>query len=451
MTRSVRGLLHNATAASCVALLSLGVLVAACTGASRDERPNLILFITDDESVGSTEVMPHLRSWFVESGRSFEPGFVTTPLCCPSRASILSGRYMHNHGVRLNREAENLDLDETLQRHLSAGGYRTGIVGKFLNAWPSDRDPPDFDYFVVSKGFPFEGGTWNVNGDTQDVATYSTTFIRDHVAEFLETTDAGTPWLLIVSTIAPHAPAIPEPKYADAPVPPPTTNPALEVTDRSAKLPLGSKRSFQTRPRFRADQLRTMMSVDDVIGDVDRALEERDEKSDTLAFYISDNGLLRGEHGLTGKGHPLRPAVEVPFYMAWPGRIEPSTDDRLAANIDIAPTMMDAAGLLDEIDHPLDGRSLLEDWRRAEILLEYQRNPKFVSPSWASIRTDVAQYIEYYDQAGETRFRELYDLADDEWQLTNLLGGGRKTHHGAAAAFGERLERYRRCSGSGCP
>jgi arylsulfatase A-like enzyme len=192
------------------------------------------------------------------------------------------------------------------------------------------------------------------------------------------------------------------------------------------------------------------MSVDDLIGDVDDALQERGEKDETLAFYISDNGLLRGEHELTGKGHPLRPAVEVPFYLSWPEMIEPGRDDRLAANIDIGPTILDAAGLWDGADHSMDGRSLLDDWRRAEILLEYRKSGSFVSPSWASFRSREIQYIEYYDETGETIFRELYDLVRDEWQLTNQLASGTDTGLDVAA-LSQRLQRYRHCSGSDCP
>jgi arylsulfatase A-like enzyme len=418
-------------------------------GGEEGPQPNIVLFITDDEALGSIEVMPNLRSWLIEEGRSFEPGIVTTPMCCPSRASILTGRYAHNHGAMKNGDALRMDADTTVERYLSDAGYHTGIIGKYLNAWPKDRVPPHFDYSAVSHGNEYDGGTWTVNGEVEKVSTYSTDFIGQQVDEFFESSGAR-PWFLVISTTAPHSPAVPEPRYAHAEVPLPQSNPALNDRDRSDKLPIEAGRAFQTTRKFRASQLRTMMSVDDLIGDVDEALQERGEKDETLAFYISDNGLLRGEHALTGKGHPLRPAVEVPFYLAWPQSIEPGRDDRLAANIDIAPTILDAVGLSGEVETPMDGRSLLDDWRRSEILLEYEKSLTFVSPSWASLRSRELQYIEYYDETGEVIFRELYDLVRDEWQLTNQLGSGSGTALGVDA-LSRRLQGYRDCSGSGCP
>jgi arylsulfatase A-like enzyme len=137
--------------------------------------------------------------------------------------------------------------------------------------------------------------------------------------------------------------------------------------------------------------------------------------------------------------------------MSWPGTIEPGADERLAANIDIGPTILDAAGLAAGTDHPMDGRSLLDDWRRSEILLEYEMSGNFVSPSWASLRSRDVQYIEYYDDdTGEVIFRELYDLIRDEWQVTNLLAGGGDPGFDVAA-LSRRLQSYRTCSGRDCP
>lgn len=445
--------LHRAggllTAVGLTALVLVStLLIVRPAEQQRPYSPNIVLFITDDEPLGSMDVMPNLRSWLVEGGRSFEPGLVTTPMCCPSRASIFSGRYVHNHGVLTNDDALELNSD-TVQRYLRDAGYRTGIVGKYLNRWPKKRTPPHFDYSAVSHGDPYDGGTWTVNGEVEEVSAYSTGFIGRHVEEFFESS-GERPWFLVISTTAPHSPAVPEPSYVRAEVPPPPSNPALADVDRSDKLPIEARRFFQAGREFRASQLRTLMSVDDLIGDVDDALQEQGKREETLAFYISDNGLLRGEHGLTGKGHPLRPAVEVPFYMAWPQSIEPGRDDRLAANIDIAPTILDAAGLTAEVEPPMDGRSLLREWRRSEILLEYERSGNFVSPSWASVRSRDVQYIEYYDENGEVIFRELYDLVRDEWQLTNLLLLERDTGIDVSA-LRDRLQTYRGCAGRDCP
>lgn len=449
--------------------LSLLLLLGACTrgeegkdesgatgrGSTPASRPNVLLIITDDQRVGSLSVVPQLRKWFRRGGTEFQPGFVTTPLCCPSRASIFSGKYMHNHGVTTNLHARALDQDQTVQAYLQKAGYRTGLVGKFLNAWPPSLDPPFFDYYVVSSKFPYHEGTWNLNGRERQISTYSTTFIAERSLRFLKrASETEDPWFLTIATIAPHGPAEPEARYENTPVPLWRGNPAVLDNDLAGKPPfLGLEVPNLARARaLREQQLRTLMSVDDLIGRVHRQLESSGDIQNTLVFFISDNGMQWQEHGISNKTLPYTSSVQVPFFMSWPaGSVPVGADDRMAANIDIAPTILDAAGIERERSASMDGRSLVRRWRRTELLLEYQVYQKFDTPSWASLRTRDSQYIQYRDEAGEVRFEEYYDLDEDPWQLENLLAADATENVAPAEDLRRRLERYRRCVGRECP
>ena len=190
------------------ALLSLaGAAPAAANG-----RPNILMIMTDDQRAdGTMDVMPQTRQWFEDGGIRFNQAFATTPLCCPSRASVFSGRYTHNHGVRTNDLANVLDQRFTIQAYLKAAGYRTGIFGKYFNAWNLFRNPPSFDDWISTAGYsPFRV---NENGVVKNINQYATSYIRDNAVRFIEESENqdATPWLLNLQPTAPHAPFTPEP------------------------------------------------------------------------------------------------------------------------------------------------------------------------------------------------------------------------------------------------
>jgi arylsulfatase A-like enzyme len=174
--------------------------------------------------------------------------------------------------------------------------------------------------------------------------------------------------------------------------------------------------------RIRRRQLKTLMSIDDLMDRLFDELEGAGASENTLVIFTSDNGFLWGEHGRTGKRYPYQDSVQVPLLAWWPGHIAGGSDERLVANIDIAPTVLDAAGI--EPEHVVDGRSLLDpSLERDRLLLEYFRREGRETPHWASLMTDAYQYVEYYaDDRLVPNFREYYDLASDPWQLENLLG-----------------------------
>jgi arylsulfatase A-like enzyme len=439
-------------------VLVLLFLAVPLPAGAQEARPNVLVIVTDDQrATGTFGVMPDLLSWLMGGGTTFTAAFSSTPLCCPSRATLFSGRYAHNHQVRTNSDALQLDQSGTVQRYLHEAGYRTAIFGKYMNSWPLDDPPPHFDVWATfSKGVPggYYEGTWNVGGSLRTISTYSTDYISNRAVGFMRNRE-GTddqPWLLYLTPFAPHMPAIAEPAYHDAPVPSWSRSPAMREADRRDKPPYVRARtvSVDTVRAMRLAQLRSLMSVDDMVGRVMRVLEALDEGS-TLVLYLSDNGFHWGEHSLTGKGTPYTASIAVPLVARWPGHIAADVvDRRLASVVDIAPTILDAAGVA--AGQVMDGHSLLQPSERTELLTEYWggRGPTPIPP-WASIRTRDYQYVEYYGEDGVTPvFREYYDLAVDRWQLVNLLHDGKPANPDLTAVKG-LLTAAKACSGADCP
>jgi arylsulfatase A-like enzyme len=431
--------------------------------ARRGRRPNVLIFVTDDQRSGDTmEVMPATRRLFKKQGTSFRHAFATTPLCCPSRASIMTGRYAHNHDVHNNSEATNLDHRSTLQRYLHAEGYFTGLVGKYLNKWDPQRPPPFFDRWALMSGLGYFDSTWNENGEVRTVSQYSTRHVEDKTIDMLrrfERSDDSRPWFMYVAPYAPHKPMTPQRAYESATVPRWKPNPAVLEEDRSDKPQYVQEQ--QVRPwvvrRQRRGQLRTLMSVDDVVAQIYKVLGRLDEDRRTLAFYLSDHGYLWGEHGLGGRSSitkrpPYTQSVKIPLFVRWPDHVAGGEVDKsLVATIDIAPTVLSATRTAPDPAYPLDGHSLLGGRERSELLLEY-----FVdigpTPEWAAVRSRSFSYIEQYGNNDMSpTFREFYDLDDDRWENLNLFGDDRPDNDPDVAAISARLDAYRHCSGATCP
>jgi arylsulfatase A-like enzyme len=443
-----------------VGVVTFGIYVAE-PASSQDERPNVLIIITDDQRErDEMVVMPETLRIFGEGGTRFTHAFASTPQCCPSRASIFTGRYAHNTGVRRNQDGLKLNEMVTLQRYLQQGaGYRTALVGRYLNSWDTAEDPPFFDKWALFRAGYYDN-EFNVNGELSDVDGYATDFIAEQSTEFLEEFEAEDDeqrWLMYVTVSAPHYPFFSSDEYADAEVPEWESNPALEE-DR-----VGDKAGFVADVGFTSEQgaaiyakqLRTLMSADDLVASVFDKLEELGEDEETLAFFVSDNGMLLGEHGLYAKRLPYTESIHVPFFVRWPGRVEPgATDDRIVGNIDIAPSVLDVAGLPPELQLEQDGRSLFGPLERSHILTEQWGSWSSHRPTWASIRTREYQYIQYYFKNGELRFREFYDLVDDPWQTKNVLGDADESNDPSPVVIKQletQLERDRQCAGLTCP
>jgi arylsulfatase A-like enzyme len=437
---------------------SVTQIPTASSSAGAARRPNVLIVVTDDQREGF-RVMPRARHWLKAGGTYFDNAFVTTPLCCPSRASIFTGRYTHNHHVTSNDgEDGNLIQQSTLQYYLQRAGYETALYGKYLNAWDITQPPPYFDrYALTVRSHFYSGGTWNVNGTVKTIADYNTTYISRKARKFLHRAGAKQqPWFLYLATAAPHGPFTPEPKYAHAPVPHWRGNPAVFEKDRSDK-PNYVQRShhrFTYGRATRKAQFRTLKSVDDLVGNVFHTLNHLGELNDTLVIFISDNGLMWGEHGLMGKGVPYDQSIRVPLLARWPGHfLADATDDRIVANVDIAPTILEATGVNPDPQYPIDGRSLLgTSSHRSGLLTEHfppGNHPPGNWDYWASTRTKTYKYTEYYEPDGTTvKFREYYDLRADPWELDNLLGDLDPSNDPNIAALSQRLAQERTCVGT---
>ena len=467
MTRFAKpGMGRGVSSLAALFAVLVALVAGACTGPRTTHEPepppNILLFITDDQRVGTLGVMPATRRWFKKGGTSFTQAFATTPQCCPSRASIFSGRYAHNHGVLTNDDASELDSSSLLTRALQAEGYTTAIFGKYLN-YPGgfanranvSIDPPHFDEWATFLG-GYDDSLFNVDGRLR-TADYSTTFIEQQAAEALSSFEAAEsrPWFLVVAPFAPHPRSKPQPKYEDAPVPKWSPSPATRERDRADKPPFvrrGTPLPFSRAQKMRRVQLRTLMSVDDLVERVARSLKKLGERRRTLSLFVSDNGFSWGEHGLEGKGTAYTESVRIPLLMSWPGHVRGgAVDDRLVANIDLTATILDAGGIAPPQYLNMDGFSLLSDQRRARLLLEHWGLEDDGLSAWASIRTERAQLIEYYGRDGNIETREYCDLAADPWQLTNLFGQHGRTDVPEAEALAEQLAKDRRCAGESCP
>jgi arylsulfatase A-like enzyme len=425
----------------------------------QESPPNILVILTDDQRAAGTVTqlaMPATRRWLLDSGTRFPNAFATTPLCCPSRASIYTGQYAHNHGVLLNDDTPKLDHADTVQRYLLDAGYQTGIVGKYLNNWPIEEPPPFFERFALLDPPEYWGARANQDGHLRTVSRYSTDYIaarsRALIKDF-EATDT-TPWLLFVQTNAPHAPFRPEPAYADAPVGKWNGNPAVAERNLDDKPPYvrddTNPVTLEEGREFRRRQLRTLMSVDDLVQLVFQTLADARELGRTLVVFLSDNGFMWGEHGRGAKTHAYTHSVAIPFFVRWPGHSVPGAmDPRLVANIDVAPTILDAAGVTPA--HEVDGRPLFNPFSRTHLFLEsFFTPPAKGIPPWGSSRTTTEQYVEYY--SGDPQrvvFREYYDRQADPWELRNLLRDGDPSNNPASLGLLEaQVNQGRGCHGT---
>jgi len=460
--------MSQARAALVVALILVGVGCFLPTGpqvaaAQTGQPPNVLIFVTDDQRATETMwVMPKTRRYFEHGGAQYPNAFAVTPLCCPSRATIFTGRYAHNTGVWGNgpRGPRALEPATMFPRLLRQAGYRTAMVGKLLNSWPLGSRPPHFDQWA-SGGSPHIDPVFNVNGTVRTVNGYTTSAVGQFATRFLRTFEArdAAPWLLYVAPHSPHFPWVPAAQHRSRAVGGWDGNPAVFESDRSDKPPYVRNASYSMAAgrSVRQGQLRMLMSVDDMVGRVFDTLSRLGETRRTLAIFTSDNGYLWTEHHLGGDGHtggqkraPYTQSIQVPFFLRWPGHVTTgSRDGRITGTVDIAPTVLEAAGVApDPAGPPLDGHSLLSSERRARILLEYRSDTPKV-PTWASIRTRRYQYIEYYKD-GRRVFREYYNLARDPWQLRNLLHD-RSPAGPNVAPIAAQLQHDRRCMGTTGP
>jgi N-acetylglucosamine-6-sulfatase len=407
--------------------------------------PNIVFIVTDDQRWDTLWSMPIVQDDLVRRGVTFANGFVTNPLCCPSRATIFTGQYSHSTGVYTNKERSPyggfgaFDDRSTIATWLQGAGYRTGLFGKYINGYPGRYVPPGWDDWFATydhEGYydyqATEDGFETTYGDRPD--DYGTTVIGEKAAQFIRDTPASRPVFAYVAPHGPHSPATPGPgdetAFSDlAPWRPAAYNES-DVSDKPGYIQATS--SFDRRDeaaidRFRIDQYRTLLSIDRMVGTVIDALADTGRLSTTLIVFTSDNGIAWGEHRWDRKAVPYEEAIRVPFVVRYDPLVSRArTDDHLAVNIDMAPTAAAAAG----VGAPrADGESLLpllanpnQQWRSA-FLLEHLGGRDAGGPTYCGVRTEDAVYV-YYATGEE----ELYDLRRDPNELSNVLATGGAGH-----------------------
>lgn len=406
------------------------MLLAACMLSScipffsKSSRPNFIVIISDDQSHDSLQFMPQTKALIFDQGITFAQGFDTTPLCCPSRASIFTGLYAHNDGVKVNTD-KLTDKYQTVITALHKNGYYTGLVGKYLNSWLGEPRP-EFDSWVSWPGSvaSYQDPNINVNGTWGIHPGYITDIENEYVMQFLDqASQQNKPFLLIYAARAPHAPAVPAPQYKNflqnlPPYRPPSFNEA-DVSNKPSSISgihLMSPQQIAGNDDFRRRQILTLISLDNNVGNIVTKLQQMGQLDNTAIFYISDNGLQWGEHRLSAdKAAEYEESIRVPFGLRYPPLIpKPYIENRLVGNIDITPTIYDLAGI--PIPANLDGLSFVKlvnggPWRD-NILIESWPERGY----WAGIRTDHFVYVETQQDLSE-----LYDLQTDPFELNNLI------------------------------
>jgi len=462
---------------ACMAMALVGSTVAVTAEATtverksgaraivaREDAPNVLIIVTDDQRPDMMDHMPRTQRLFGRRGVRFERAFATTPVCCPFRASLMTGQYAHNSGVRRNNDRAKLNHGHTIQRYLHEGGYRTALLGKFLNGWRSEDPPPYFERFVLGSGY-YRDRPVNVDGRMRNISQYLPYFLGKRAKRVLEDfeRDDADPWLMIITPSSPHSPATPAPGDEAVRIAKWLGNPAAFEEDLSDKPPMlypnNTPDGVEAIPGTRAynKAARALMGADRLVQRVFKTVNALGEGSNTLAFFMSDNGLLMGEHGLRLKRYPYPMSQEIPLFMRWPAGGVPKgeTDDRIVANIDVLPTVLEAAGLDDVLVHDVDGLSLHGSEQRNRLLLEHFSESHRQVPSWASLITDEEQYTEYYDLDEETvTFTEYYDTVADPWRLTNVLGDDDPLNDPGPATLltlRTQLAADRACAGSNCP
>ena len=383
-------------------------------------RPNIVLIISDDQRYDSMDYMPITKSRIFDQGVTFTRAYVTTPLCCPSRASILTGLYAHNHHAY-----DNFTMPDqpTVVEALHEAGYYTGLVGKYLNPW-SDKVRPEFDYWVAYDGHTgskiYFNPKLNINGKRHTIHGYVTSILQDYALEFFSQAQRqAKPFFLIFAPNAPHYPADPAPGdenlYPDLPPARPPNYMEKDLSDKPVWIQKNRAADPNTMDDLHRKQLQSLHSLDVAVGKMLDALHENGQDQNTLVIYLSDNGLFLGEHRIDGKEMVYEEAVRVPFAVWYPPLVpKPLVESQLVANIDIAPTIYELAGV--PTPGEMDGQSLVPllksptaDWR-TWLLLEAWPWPH----SWRAIRTDNYLYVE---TAGD--ISELYDTVNDPYELQN--------------------------------
>lgn len=419
-------------------------------GMRADNRPNVVLITTDDQTLQEMHWMPTTRKLLGNAGITFTRGISPHPLCCPARAEILTGQYAQNNGVRANSGAhggfESLKRPgNTVASWLRDSGYRTGLVGKFLNLYylrhGRQRGWDHWNPLVGNTVYKPYGYTFfgDGTGSTPDDDLHVTDAVRDQTTDLIEQwSGPGAPFFIWSSYVAPHgtcseekrdcsAPPVPPKRYADA-YPgsrlPSLDKPSFNERDMSDKprwmrrLPGQSRAEMQT---LFHERIRSLAAVDEAVAEIVRTLAEQGELANTYLLFTSDNGYLLGEHRLEEKIFAYQESVRVPFLLRGPGVPANVKRKQVVSTIDIAPTI--AALARAQPRRRVDGIDIAPIARRNTGLPRtslIQAGPRrgIGTRQWTYRGAYTPRYT--YVRWNLTGFVELYDRRRDPYELRNV-------------------------------
>jgi N-acetylglucosamine-6-sulfatase len=434
-------------------------------------KANVVVITTDDQTAAQMRAMPRTRRLIGRTGVDFKHFYVTDPLCCPSRATFLTGQYAHNTGVTSNGGPNGLAAlreSDTLGVWLQDAGYRTAFVGRYLNGYglsEPEQVPPGwtewhaltepttqsyYDYEVNENGAIHHYGT--------EPGDYKTRVIGHLAVDAIAHAARGNrPLLLYIGFNAPHAPSTPAPRdagsYAEVTAP---RTPAFDERDVSDKPSFVRNRPpLDAKARARIDSrnqkaLESLTEVDRQVAKIVAALRDKGELGSTYLMFTSDNGYLDGEHRIEfGKRLAYDASSRVPLLLRGPGIPNHANSEAVVGNIDLAPTIVAIADARPGLDP--DGHSLLpyatvpERLDDRPLLIESLVRDRSTDygPPYDAIRSGRYLYVSYDSGA-----RELYDLREDPFELDNRVADSR--YAATRSALEDKLARLRECAGSDC-
>jgi N-acetylglucosamine-6-sulfatase len=462
-----------------------------------DRKPNIVRILTDDQDLSSMVAMPKTKRLLGERGVTYANTVISLSLCCPSRATLLTGQYAHNHGVwdnggKMGGYNHFQGADNSLAPWLKAAGYTTSHVGKYMNNYNKARAkqiPKGWDnWFTVldeaTESYPYYDYTISDNGESRTYGEKDEDYLTDvFTAEALRSVKdmaaSGQPFFLDYWPTAPHSGRgrteskklgpVPAPKYENANEgvqAPRTPNFLPETNDIPKdlkdmigvqKMATGAKDGYaQLIDDSYRDYLSSLLSVDDMVESLVNELEASGQLQNTIIVFMSDNGLAWGNHGMVNfKWEPYEESLRVPLIISGPGFPRGVVANGQVANIDIVPTLVQAAGA--KAGRVMDGQSLLpapsgpDAWMDRAVLIEASQYNEdkpyqfanYPVPRFRGVHTSGFQYTEWTDG-----FVELFDLTNDVAQMHNLAADPRYAEN--RAKLSDAIKKLDTCAGPTC-
>jgi N-acetylglucosamine-6-sulfatase len=475
MAASTRWIVLAALAAGLTGVAALSGSAAGESKSASAVNPNVLVLMTDDQTVESMRVMPNVKTLIADQGVTFDNSFVSYSLCCPSRSTFLTGQYAHNHGVWGNAAPNGgyykLDSTNTLPVWLQRAGYQTIHLGKYLNQygtrnpreippgwgqWYGTPDPSTYRYLnyqINENGNLVQFGTAAADYKTDVESRLAVDLIARQAAD-------PRPFFMWVAFLAPHSGgprdsddpsglATPSPAardknhFATEPLPMPASFNEADVSDKPAAIRnralIGPGRIRAIRENYQ-QRLESLLAVDDAVAQIVNELARTGKLNDTYIIFTSDNGFFHGEHRVqAGKVLLYEPSIRVPLLMRGPGIPAGQHRSQFVANIDLAPTIVQATGA--QPGRVMDGRSLIPFAK--DRLLQSGRDILLETPTYAAVRAPNWLYAEHV--TGE---KELYNLARDRDELNSLQTN--PAYDPMEANLAARLARLRQCKGAVC-